>query len=452
MALTPHSSSYPTVCIANAIDTLRPIIQRAPTAPEKTRITKSLFPQQDQAVFWRPLDKLIISEQPIEGFQWLGAFLGASHAQNISPKHPSGNLFRDVVLDSALQAAIVQWSGAARCIQLIVHTTTQELWPMVQFLRQQLKLTVLLPESCSDQAFRDRLDSKSGFRQFASDHGFSVGRARIANGRCCATRAEAAIAIADLLATDRPAIAKPDRGEASVGLNVFQPGTSGSILRDTLGANSYFGDEPIVIEEYIQGDELTFPSVEYFVPMESGQAPYLTYACSMLFSDMLELCGNFVSPEHRHTPWHEPLCNAGLRLAQAMQDAGFVGYFDIDAVALPNGDSIMLDLNPRRTGATHVHEFASATLGAGYQRTHTVGAIDLYGQRPVQFEEVLSKLGSSIRSPLTATAACMPCELTGLQEGRISLMLWGPTAESVLSLQQTAQKALQPLGFPLDGT
>ncbi len=452
MALTPHPSSYPTVCIANAIDTLRPIIQRAPTASEQARLIKSLFPQQDQAVFWRPLDKLTISEQPIAGFPWLGAFLGASHAQNISPKHPSGNLFRDVVLDSALQAAIVQWSGAERCIQLIVHTTTQDLWPMVQFLRHQLKLTVMLPESCSDQALRDRLDSKSGFRQFASDHGFSVGRARIAKGQSCATRADAAIAIADLLATGRPVIAKPDRGEASVGLNVFQPDASGSILRDTLGANSFFGDEPIVIEEYIQGEELIFPSVEYFVPKKSDQAPYLTYACSMLFSDMMELCGNFVSPEHSHAPWYEPLCNAGLGLAQAMQDTGYVGYFDIDAVALPNGDSIMLDLNPRRTGATHVHEFASATLGAGYQRTHTVGAIDLYGQRPVQFEEVLSKLGSSIRSPLTATEGCIPCELTGLQEGRISLMLWGPTAESVLSLKQTALAALQQLGFPLDGT
>lgn len=114
------------MCIANAIDTLRLTIFRAPTEGDRERIHNSNYPQQDQAVFWRPLDKLIVSESPIVGFDWVTQMLGIKKAKNIWPENSCGSLFKDVVTSKNLQMEISEWCADSGGFELIVHTTTPE--------------------------------------------------------------------------------------------------------------------------------------------------------------------------------------------------------------------------------------------------------------------------------------------------------------------------------------
>lgn len=440
----------PTVCIANAIDTLRLTIFRAPSDDDRKRIQNANYPQQDQSIFWRPLDKLIISETPIGGFDWITSFLGIKAARNVSPKSSSGSLFRDVIDDETLQRELLNWCSEAGEFRLIVHTSTPDLWPMVDFVEKKLGLKVVLQESTPRQDFRDYLDTKTGFRDFAKALDLVDGSVCIAPGKTCRNGVQAADAVMDHLLNGRAAIVKPDRGEASVGLNIFRPGDDLSLVRTEIARNSFLGNDPIVVEEYIEyvrDQSLSFPSVEYFVPPQGKGDPHLTYACSMLFDRPTELVGNFIHPAQRNSVWFGPLVEAGLKIAKAMQQEKYVGHFDIDTVVRDSGQAILLDLNPRRTGATHVHEFAAAFLGTKYQLTYSVGAVDLYGSHPISLEELLQALGPCIRSPLTSAEGLLPCELTGLSHGRVSLMIWALSSASVLSLRRTAEDALASLDF-----
>ncbi|MDR6819952.1 phosphoribosylglycinamide formyltransferase 2 [Neorhizobium sp. 2083] len=440
-------ADVPTLCIANAIDTLRVIIGRAPTPADADAITRANFPQQDQAIFWRPLDKLIITEAPIAGFEWLTGLLGIKGARNISPAETTGCLFTDVVKDTRLQQAISEWAGQDQKIRIIVHTTTPALWDMVLFLEAQLGLVVYLPESSRNQALRDYADTKSGFREIAASLGLSNGVVRIAAGASFPTVETAAGAIFDKNTHGEAAIAKPDKGEASVGLNIFHPGTNYCSLLRELHSNHYLSSDPIVVEEYVDGENISFPSVEFHVP-EDG-SPEHTFACSMMFSRQTELRGNFVYPNQSEEPWYSPLVGTGLLIASHLQKQGYIGFFDIDCVSRASGETIMLDLNPRRTGGTHIHEFASAFLGPSYQMTHCVGALDYYAGHAIALEALLDKIRPSIRSPTTSSSGILPIELTGLQFGRVSLLFWGNTAEEIAELKNRVEADLAVLGFKI---
>lgn len=438
-------AEMPTVCIANAIDTLRTIVGRAPTPAEAHAITRANFPQQDQAIFWRPLNKLIISEVPIVGFEWLTGLLEIYGARNISPAETSSCLFTSVVKDVRLQHEISEWAGPKRQIQLIVHTTTPALWDMVSFLETQLGLTVYLPESSRNQALRDHVDTKLGFRELAADLGLSEGIVRIAAGASYPIVEAAAGAIFEKTNNGEAAIAKPDKGEASVGLNIFHPGTNYCAVLHELHSNHYFSNDPIVVEEYINGEDITFPSVEFHVP-EDGP-PEHTFACSMMFSRQTELRGNFVYPSQSEEPWYSPLVSAGHLIASHLQKQGYIGFFDIDCVSRPNGQTFMLDLNPRRTGGTHIHEFASVFLGQSYQQTYSVGALDYYANHPIHLENLLEKIGAAISSPIESSSGVLPIELTGLQFGRLSLLFWAERLDAITGLKQDAEAGLSALGF-----
>ncbi len=58
--------------------------------------------------------------------------------------------------------------------------------------------------------------------------------------------------------------------------------------------------------------------------------------------------------------------DSGMIFARRLQQMGYVGHFDLDTVVDDAGRVYLLEINPRRTGGTHVHEFAEHVFGADY--------------------------------------------------------------------------------------
>ncbi|MEV6977557.1 hypothetical protein [Kitasatospora sp. NPDC093806] len=415
----------PTVCVVNAVDTLRAIAGRAPAGAETIA---ECFPQQDQAIFWQPAEKLIVTAAPIAELDWQTGFLGLPGIVNAVPAKSSGPLFTDILDDRDLMARLVEHAGPARRFRLVPHTTTPELWTFAETMRSAHGVTVELPESCERQELRDLLDTKSGLRDLVADLGLTGGRCRTAPGRHCTGLVEARNAVLALLGRGRPCIVKADKGEASVGLLVFRPGDREDHIARELASSSYYGDDPIVVEEYIDGAGVVFPSVEYVVPADPGRAPYLTHACEMLFEAPTLLRGNVTAPSFIGEKWYEPFRAGSRVIADELQRRGYQGHFGIDAVAAADGEVIMLDLNARRTGSTHVHDFGLRFFGTGYQRHQAVGNHDFYGlPAGTPFAEVLDLLGPLVRRPEAGASGVVPCELTGLATGRLSCMIYAPT-------------------------
>ncbi|GAA0734381.1 ATP-grasp domain-containing protein [Dactylosporangium roseum] len=435
----------PTVCVANAVDTLWALAGRAAGPAGRRAALAEAFAQQDQALFWRPTDKLIITEVPIAELAWQCDFLGLPQVSNLSPRPLTGNLFRDILADEPLMRALLDHAGERRRIRLIPHTTTAELWDFAEAASARLSIDIELPESSPDQRLRDLADTKSGLRSLVEGRGLARAKAGIAEGAVCAGIAEAVEVAGRMLAEGRPCIVKPDRGEASVGLLIVRTAAQAAELPTVLRRSPYFArDEPIVVEEWVHGEGVVFPSVEFVV--EAGREPYLTHVCHMLFGEPTQVLGNVTSAELRLEPWYGGFVASASVLAAQLRDQGYRGHFGIDAVARPDGTLAMLDLNARRTGSTHLHDFGLEFFGADYQSRMTIGHYDYYGLPPgVSLRAVLGALDEVVCAPRDGTEGFVPCELTGLATGRLSSIIFAPTLRRFHELAARAGHLLQSI-------
>ncbi|MFH8589914.1 hypothetical protein ACH4GP_37015 [Streptomyces celluloflavus] len=424
----------PTLCVSNAVDTLRDFAVRADGVEE---LLSECYAQQDQALYWGPLDKMLITYEPIGDLDWQRKFLEIDGVVNLSPAGRTGSLFADTLADPGLMAAVAAHAGPGRRLRLIPHTTTADLWRFAETLRTRYGIVVELPESPPQQDVRDLLDTKTGLRDLATDLGMTDGPCRIPPGTHCTGMREVPAAVRSMLATGTPCIVKADRGEASLGLLIFRPGADD--ITERLAASEFYGEEPVVVEEFLDGD-ITFPSVEYMVPEDAP--PHLCYTTDMLFEGATHLRGNVTARELRDEWWYRPLTRGGLRLAGEMQRRGYRGRFGIDAIAR-DGVVYMHDLNARRTGSSHVHEFGAHLIGPGYLDTHAVGNYDFYGlPAGLELPEVLRLLGRLVASPRHADRGVVPTELTDLRTGRLSCMFYAPSLAELHELIVGARAAL----------
>ncbi|WP_438484725.1 ATP-grasp domain-containing protein [Streptomyces sp. S186] len=424
----------PTLCVCNAVDTLHDFAVRTDRADE---LLSECYAQQDQALFWGPLDKMLITYEPIGDLDWQRKFLELDGVVNLSPAGRTGSLFADALSDPGLMAAVAAHAGPGRRLRLIPHTTTTDLWRFSETLRSQYGVAVELPESTPQQRLRDLLDTKTGLRDLATDLGMTGGPCRIPPGTHCSGKHEVPAAVQGMLATGTPCIVKPDRGEASLGLLIFRPGDDD--VAERLAASTFYDEDPVVVEEFLDGD-IAFPSVEYMVPADAP--PHLCYTTDMLFEGATRLRGNVTARELRDRWWYHPLTEGGLRLAEEMQRRGYRGRFGIDAIA--RDDIVYLhDLNARRTGSSHVHEFGEHLIGPGYLDTHAVGNYDFYGlPAGLDLPEVLRRLGRLVASPRHAERGVVPTELTDLHTGRLSCMFYASSLAELHGLIVRARAAL----------
>ncbi|MWA07940.1 hypothetical protein E5671_01705 [Streptomyces sp. BA2] len=439
----------PTIIVCNAVDTLRGIAERAPAPEAAHRIIAECFSQQDQALFWGPDEKLVITSRPIQDLTWQTRFLGLPDIVNLSPATDSGSLFADLIGDDQLLASLLEYVGPGRRFQLIPHTTTPDLWAFADLLRLKYGVIAELPESCRDQGLRDLLDTKSGLRTLVAETGLTGAACTVARGRNCADRDEALAAVDELLSDETPCIVKADKGEAGVGLLIFQPGDDTSTIVQALKESTFYGEDPIVVEEYIDRTDssdrrpIAFPSVEYVVPDDPSHEPVLTHVCDMLFDGATVLRGNVTSASLAEAAWYEPFVAGSRKVAQELQRRGYRGHFGIDAVAR-GGEVYMLDLNARRTGSTHVHDFGVRLLGPDYLKRHTVGNYDFYGlPKGSTLTDVLERLGPLVCAPGQADSGVVPCELTGLDAGRLSCLIHAPSLAAFHELVQQVHDTIQ---------
>ena len=81
-------------------------------------------------------------------------------------------------------------------------------------------------------------------------------------------------------------------------------------------------------------------------------------------------------------------------IARHLQQMGYVGQFDLDTVVNDEGRVYLLEINPRRTGGTHVHEFAAFVFGEDYLKTVALLSNDTLSSGSVStFDELLSVIG-----------------------------------------------------------
>jgi len=440
-----RNRAIPVVAIANVTETFYEFPNRA--EPElRDRLIRNFQEQGgDRTLLWLGDPKLVITSFPTPMMPYLQDHLGYRGTTIASPASPSPSLCRDIVNDPALMQRIVDHAGPNRAVQLVPYVTSVPFLQLAEALRAQHHLTVELPESPGPDThwLRDYMDSKAGFRVMTSRWLRTEGL--LPEGVVCRSLEEAAAVAHWFCVNGRACIAKPDNGMLSLGLSLFRPDSNGSLqsILEKLQYNVFLRDDLIVVEEFIDSPNSVSPSIEIYVPPAGSGKPQFTYMCNQVFVGLGTSL--LVSRELKGTRWFQPVIDSALVIGEHLQQMGYAGHFDIDAIVDHNDHAYLVELNPRRTGGTHIHEFGYFAFGLNYlDQVSLLGHSSMKSGPITRYDELMDTLGDLLypmngepRGVVISAAATLP-------QGLFGCILVGATTEDATDIQELMMDRLEP--------
>jgi hypothetical protein len=354
----------PTITLFNHLEAYGSFLRRG----DESHLLQNWGMHGDRSLFWAGDPKLTFVSTPIPGAELLCQRWGYSGTRTLAPQHPTTNLAFDILAEPPLLQALLEHAGREKTIQILPFCTTPVIHQFANILRNEYKLKVLLPESPTVENLwlRDYIDTKSGFRELILQW---LGEpALLPFGFICQKKEEARDAVLNFLRRGKGCVLKSDIGVSGLGHQIFRPNEkwfSESIL-DAIVKNEFLRDELLVVDELIPTANQLSPSLEMFVPPAGSGTPQITHLARQLLTDFGSFAGALISRELLDAPWYPSLKKVGLAIARNLQELGYVGHFDLDAIISDDGKMCLMEVNSRRTGSTYVHELAQFILGDDY--------------------------------------------------------------------------------------
>lgn len=389
----------PVVFLYNNIESFFEFLYRAETGalPRKRYVPNRQYSKGDRALLSLGESKLVFVSAPVPHADYLRLNLCYAQTEYAYPANPSPWLSLDILQEPPLLDRLVGYAGSGRALQLVAYATTPQFMQLVEKLRTDFGLTVLLPESPASgcEWVRDYIDSKAGFRLLAS-RWLEDAEALLPEGLVCKTLMEAASAARWFCERGKACVAKTDGGESGIGQHIFRPGVGLSIdaIFHELQADPYLRGDLIIVEERVKASNNLSPSLEVYVPLRGEGEPRITYLSNQLFLGVSDFYGLLISREYTQTKWYPVLAESGLVIARKLQEMGYAGHFDIDTVVDDSDRVYLIELNSRRTAGTHVHEFAHYYFGPNYLDQVTLLSVNKMKTGSItQFDDLRAAIG-----------------------------------------------------------
>lgn len=439
MSLTSHiDHRVPVVVVCNISETFYEFLSRAEDAERYLRGEQY---RGDRAIVWAGDPKLVFASLPIPHAEHLYDQAGFLHTEYLAPQQPTSWLSLDILREPVLLQRLINYAGEEKLVELIPYAATEQFLQLVETLENEHGLTVRLPETPRRDHLwlRDYVDSKIGWRILAS-RWLPNADQLLPEGIACQTLEVAADAARWFLASGRACLVKSDIGENGIGNVMLHPGTFDNRdgINDYLREEQFLNEQWLTVEELIQAEHPLSPSLEAYVPAEGE--PYITYVSDQLFQGFGDFCGVLVSHELEDAPWYEPLTTSGMIFARRLQEMGYVGLFDLDTVVNDEGRVFLLEINPRRTGGTHVHEFAAHVFGDDYLKKVALLSNDtLSSGKITDFDELLSVV-RSFEYPINGEQCGIFITVTSaLEAHEFGCIIVGANTDEVVEIQRQLQ-------------
>jgi hypothetical protein len=432
-----HLGDYPVVIVHNYLESFQKFLSRS--GDENTLLDRRF--NGDQALFWLGEPKLVISSAPIENAALLKERWGYQAVRALSPDAMSHSLSEDIIREPHLRQAILEFAGENKQIVLVPYATTAEFLMLVKILREEDGLNVLLPESTTPENLwiKDYLDSKVGFRSFLSLITSEKEALKYPQGFICADLEQAVEAADWLRRRGKGCVVKASMGGSGVG-NLFLPlntiPNKDSIAK-MVHQNDFLADDVFVVEELILSPESVSPSVEFYVPPEGRGHPEFTYLCNQLFESSGRFAGVVIGKELEQAPWWPEFSSQGQAIAQKLQNIGYVGYFDLDAIVDQDGNCFLVEINSRRTGGTYAHEFMEHNFGLDYGKRFTIISQNKQSSGSLRSLSALEAALDGLLFPMGEAQTGVIVMLTSmLDKGNFGYLILGSTISEVSDLQE----------------
>ena len=389
------NNSIPLLCIDNIYDYYKSCLNRY-TGPNEAKDSYQNLCARFVLFGGRP--KLIVCQEPVVIHNYLREHLGLEGDIFIIPNGTAESTVERIIQCPRTLKKIVEFSGLQKEVQVIGWAGTSDMLDLANHLEEQFGVTVTLPETPSKENLwiQKYLDTKHGFRSVVSTT-FCPEEEALPTGFICLNEYEMLEAVKWYLSQDQDCIVKPDQGMNGRGiftLNSNNHCSEDEILRIFDTQRALFSNDPIIVEQRISrgSREPLSPSVEYYIPPKNQGNPVFTYLVNQVFVKDVYFVGSIISKEQYDASWCSSLLEKGDRLARKVQELGYVGYIDIDCIVDENNKVYFVEVNPRRTGGTHIHEVAVQLFGENYiQEISLISNSHLEVQGIFSFEELYAK-------------------------------------------------------------
>ena len=444
----PVHNLIPTVVISNFAEAHIDFLGRSNDLSERDDLINSEDYHGDRVILWAGDPKLVIANYPIAHASFNNDRLGFSGTLHTAPQNPSHYLCLDILREEHLLQSIIQYAGAERVVQIIPYATTKEFLQLVDVLRSEHKLQVLLPESPESEYFwlRDYIDTKAGFRTLAS-FWLSDANRFLPFGMICETLRQAAVIAHWFSGRGESCVIKTDTGESGIGTMIVSPEMKLSVeeIFSQLQNTPFYSSELIVVEKFVPSEKRISPSIEVKVPRLGTGDPQITYVSTQLFLKFGDFCGIQIDREIYKEPWCADLERCALELARNLQGMGYVGHFDMDCIVSDDNEVFLLEINARRTGGTHVHEFAKHVFGEDYIDKVSLLSFEAANSGSItEAAELLEAIGGFLYPMPGNEPMGMVVTITKpLFKNRFGYIIVAPDAERVLEIRAQVEARIK---------
>jgi hypothetical protein len=438
------NNNIPVVAICNYVEAFYSFLKRD---HDETLLKRRQYADRD--FYWLGNKKLLITAVPISDEAVMRTRWGYDQTYIISPGNPSPSLCQDILREKDLLEAVIRYAGDNKTLQLIPYMTSREFLALVRTLEEEHGLTILLPESPTPENVwvRDYIDTKVGFRVLVSQW-LKERNVYLPFGIICASMDDIIRSVQWFNENGKTCIIKASDGGGGYGNAIITSNFNGDeALYQFIEKHQMVCDCLTVVEEFITSEQQMFPSLEMFVPPLGQGEPLITYLSNQIFSDDGGFAGVMVSRDLYEQPWYTELERSGTIIAKKLQEMGYIGHFDLDTILDDEGRLYLMEVNSRRTGGTHAHEFATFKIGKDY-----LDHVSIYSHTDIE-----TKAGYQVDQLITLTdgllypinKACKGLVFTStslLAEGSMGAMFVGSTPDEALGYYNELIHRLQMNG------
>lgn len=438
------TNRIPTVIVSNFAEAHVDFLGRCADPQEREELILSEAYHADRTLLWAGDPKLVIVSYPIAHADFIRERLDFSGTEHAFPVAPTYYLCKDILREEHLVQTIARFAGSGRIVNLIPYATTPEFFELADGLRKKYGLDVRTPESPELRDFwlRDYIDTKNGFRSFASMW-LNDAADLLTLGVSCYNMDHAIKVVEWFNQNGEACVVKADTGESGIGTVVVKPfaQTEAEAVITSLKQDPYFDDELIVVERFVPSQEQVSPSLEIKVPRLGTGKPEVTYVSRQLFLSFGDFCGIQVDKSLYESSWYPKLERSGLILAERLQEIGYVGHFDMDCIVRDDGHLYLLEINARRTGGTHVHDFAAHFYGPDYIHKASFISYEAMDSGNITDPNELMDVLSGFLLPINGDEkhGLVVTITRALHLRRFGCIAVAPTADLALKLQQDVQ-------------
>lgn len=441
-------NAIPTVVVSNFAEAHIDFLGRSQNPVERENLISGEDYHGDRTILWAGDPKLVIVNYPIAHADFNTRRLGYPNTRHLAPREPSHYLSLDILREKDLIDGIVDYAGPERVVQIIPYATTKEFLQLVDVLHNEYRLQVSTPESpdAGHLWVRDYVDTKTGYRSLASYWLQDAGKF-LPFGTICRDLKHAATVALWFCSRGEACVVKADTGESGIGTTVIlpEPGLTVDHIFLRLRSDPYYSNELIVVERFVPSAKRVSPSAEVKVPRLGEGEPRITYISRQLFLEFGDFCGVQVDRSIYDEPWCSDLERSTLELACNLQKMGYVGHFDVDCIVSDDDEVYLLEVNSRRTGGTHVHEFAAHVFGDAYLDKVALISFEASSSGIITDPDELLEVVKDFLYPMAGDEPLgMVVTITkSLSRNRFGCIILAPTVERILELQLQVDKCIR---------